>query len=144
MNLKIQLHYPDMPRPEKAHSTDSGVDVVCMDVIEKRDGLYFLDTGISVEPPEGYYTELFPRSSIFKTDFMMANSVGVIDQDYRGRIYMPMRWLGEGNGLEAAQALIGQRVGQLILKRIESFDLEIVEDLSATPRGQGGFGSTGT
>ena len=138
MILKIQLLYPNMPHPQKAHSTDSGVDLTCMAVERKRAGVFMLDCGISVEPPPGYYTELFPRSSIFKTDFIMANSVGIIDQDYRGTIYMPLRWLGEGDGLAAAQALVGSRVGQLILKRIEPFDLEIVANLAPTPRGQGG------
>ncbi|MDT8445716.1 MAG: hypothetical protein RRB13_02310 [bacterium] len=143
MNLKLQLHYPDMPAPTKAHSTDSGVDLTCMAVEEKRERVYMLDLGVSVEPPPGYYTELFPRSSIIKTDFVQANSVGIIDQDYRGRIYLPLRYLGQGDGMDKARELIGQRVAQLILKRIEPFDLKIVDQLNDTPRGQGGFGSTG-
>lgn len=143
MVLKIQLHYDHMPTPQKAHSTDSGVDLTCMAVEQKRERLFMLDLGVSVEPPEGYYTELFPRSSIIKTDFFQANSVGIIDQDYRGRIYLPLRYLGQGNGQDKAHELIGQRVAQLVLKRIEPFELSIVDNLNDTPRGAGGFGSTG-
>lgn len=141
--LKIQCHYPDMPHPAKAHDTDSGIDLTLMQVIEKRNNVFFFDTGISVEPPPGYYTELYPRSSIYKTDFIMANSVGIIDEDYRGKIFMPMRYVGDGNALEEAQKLVGQRVGQLILKKRESYQIEIVKDLSDTARGEGGFGSSG-
>lgn len=141
--LKIKPHYPDMPLPKKAHFTDSGLDLTLMDVIEKRENLFFFDTGISIEPPEGYYTELLPRSSIYKHDFMMTNSVGIIDTSYRGILYMPMRYVGNGDGLKEARALIGERIGQLILKKIEPFDIEMVKTLSETKRGGKGFGSSG-
>jgi len=141
--LQIKLHYPEMIPPEKAHLCDSGLDLTLMKVIEKRKGIFFFDTGISIEPPEGYYTELYPRSSIFKTDFIMTNSVGIIDTSYRGIIYMPMRYLGFGDANEEVQKLVGQRVGQLLLKRIIPFETEVVAELSETKRGEGGFGSTG-
>ncbi|MBT4526896.1 MAG: dUTP pyrophosphatase [Deltaproteobacteria bacterium] len=133
-----------MPIPKKAHLDDSGLDLSLIKVIQKRDNIFFFDTGISVEPPTGYYTELVPRSSIYKQDFIMANSVGIIDQGYRGLIMMPMRYVGKGNGLSEAENLIGERVGQLILKQLVPFQIEICDDLSKTQRGEGGFGSSGT
>ena len=133
-----------MPIPKKAHLDDSGLDLSLIKVIQKRDNIFFFDTGISVEPPTGYYTELVPRSSIYKQDFIMANSVGIIDQGYRGLIMMPMRSVGKGNGLSEAENLIGERVGQLILKQLVPFQIEICDDLSKTQRGEGGFGSSGT
>ncbi|MBU3916378.1 dUTP pyrophosphatase, partial [bacterium] len=120
------------------------LDLTLMKVIEKRDNIYFFDTGISVEPPQGFYTELYPRSSIYKQDFIMTNSVGIIDNGYRGILFMPMRYLGNKNGFKEAEKLIGQRVGQLILKRQQLFKIEIVEDLSESERGGKGFGSSGT
>ncbi len=141
--MRIKCHYPGMPAPVKAHPDDSGLDLTLIKVIEKRDNIFFFDTGVSVEPPEGYYTELFPRSSIYKTDFIMTNSVGVIDTGYRGILYLPMRFLGNGDGLFEAEKLIGTRVAQLILKRLEPFDIEIVGDLSNSERGARGFGSSG-
>jgi len=143
VTLKLKLHYQDMESPKKAHASDTGLDLTCMEVIEKRDRVYFFDTGISIEPPNGYYTELLPRSSIYKHDFIMANSLGVIDQDYRGRLYMPMRYIGQGDGLAEAKSLIGKRVGQLILRKLEPFEVQEVEDLADTQRGEGGFGSSG-
>lgn len=133
-----------MTLPERAHDSDSGLDLTLMKVIEKRENIYFFDTGVSVEAPEGFYTELFPRSSIYKYDFVMVNSVGVIDHGYRGSLFMPMRYLGDGNGLEAAEALVGQRIGQLILRRMEPCRIEVVNDLSSTERGGKGFGSSGS
>jgi len=133
-----------MPSPKKAHLDDSGLDLSLIKVIQKRDNIYFFDTGISVEPPVGYYTELVPRSSIYKQDFIMTNSVGIIDQGYRGLIMMPMRYVGDGKGLLEAEKLIGERIGQLILRQLIPFQIEICDDLSETQRGEGGFGSTGT
>ncbi len=144
LKLKIRFHYSGMSLPKRAHVTDSGLDLVLMKVIEKRDNIFFFDTGISVEPPHGYYTELYPRSSIYKLDFIMTNSVGIIDNGYRGILFMPMRYLGDKKGAEEAEKLVGQRVGQLILKKQQLFDMEIVEDLSESERGGKGFGSSGT
>ncbi len=141
--LKIKCHYPGMPVPHKAHANDSGLDLTLVQVIEKRDNIFFFDTGISIEPPAGYYTELYPRSSIYKVDFIMTNSVGIIDTGYRGILYLPMRYLGPGNGKNEAENLIGSRIGQLVLKKLDPFDVKIVDDLSESERGENGFGSSG-
>lgn len=133
-----------MKPPEKAHQDDSGLDLTLMKVVQKRDNIFFFDTGISVEPPVGYYTELVPRSSIYKQDFIMTNSIGIIDQGYRGLIMMPMRYVGNGDGLMEAETLIGERVGQLILRQLIPFQVEICDELSETKRGEGGFGSSGS
>ncbi len=142
--LKVRLNYPGMKPPVKAHESDSGLDLTLMKVIEKRENIFFFDTGISIEAPFGYYTELFPRSSIYKHDFMMVNSVGVIDSEYRGTLFMPMRYLGSGDGRAEAENLVGHRIGQLILRRMEPYQVEIVTDLDETERGGGGFGSSGS
>jgi dUTP pyrophosphatase len=142
--LKIKCHYPGMPVPVKAHADDSGLDLTLIRVIQKRDTIFFFDTGVSVEPPKGYYTELYPRSSIYKHDFMMTNSVGVIDSGYRGILYMPMRYLGMGDGKAEAENLIGSRIGQLVLKKLEPFEIKVSEQLSDSDRGEGGFGSSGS
>ncbi len=143
VSVKIKLHYPNMELPAKAYSTDSGLDLTLIKVKHKRDDIYFFDTGVSIEPPSGYYTELYPRSSIYKHDFILTNSVGIIDFEYRGILYMPMRYLGDGNGAEEAEKLIGQRIGQLILRKLEPFNIEIVSELSDSERGTNGFGSSG-
>jgi len=142
--IKIKVHYPDMNLPERAHISDSGLDLTLMKVIEKRHNVFFFDTGISIEPPTGYYTQLYPRSSIYKSDFIMTNSVGIIDEGYRGVLFMPMRYVGSSDGKQEAEKLIGQRVGQLILKKLEPFNIQIVETLTDSERGGKGFGSSGS
>ena len=110
--LRLQLHYLDMPVPQRAHPKDVGLDLTAMAVESHSERLFFIDTGVSVEPPEGFYVEVVARSSLSKTDFILANSVGIIDPDYRGRIRLALRYLGEGSGLEAVAELIGRRVAQ--------------------------------
>ncbi|MCP4296904.1 MAG: dUTP pyrophosphatase [Proteobacteria bacterium] len=132
-----------MQPPVRAHHSDSGMDLTLMKVVEKRDNVFLFDTGVSIEPPEGYYTELYPRSSMYKYDFIMANSVGIIDSGYRGILFLPMRYLGSEDGFKKAQSLIGNRVGQLILKKLEPFELMITDELKGSERGEKGFGSSG-
>jgi len=142
--LKIRLHYPDMAIPSRAHATDAGLDLTLMRVIPKRKDLFFFDTGVSVEPPAGYYTELVPRSSIYRTDFMMANGLGIIDAGYRGILYLPMRYLGRDDGAVEAEKWVGHRIGQLILRKLEPYDIDVVPALAESTRGEGGFGSSGS
>jgi dUTP pyrophosphatase len=141
--LKIQIHYEGMPLPARAHADDAGLDLTAMAVEALRPRVYSFDTGVSVEVSEGFYCEVVPRSSIVKTDFLLANSVGIIDSGYRGRIHVVMRFLGEGDGAEEARALIGTRIAQLLVRRREAVRVRRVERLEASARGARGFGSSG-
>jgi dUTP pyrophosphatase len=141
--LKVQRHYPGMPLPSRGHPGDAGLDLTAMEVTLVRPGLYSVDTGVSVQPPTGYYCEVVPRSSIVKTDFALANSIGVIDPDYRGRILVLLRFVGKGDGAAEARELTGKRVAQILIRRLEAMDVEAADDLDTTARGAGGFGSTG-
>ena len=141
--LRVLRHYAGMPLPAKSHPGDAGFDLTAMAVEPLRERVYAFDTGVSVQVAEGFYCEVVPRSSIVKTDFMLANGVGVIDPDYRGRIRVVLRYLGKGGGAGEAQALIHQRIAQLLVRRLESVRLEAAETLDDTLRGKGGFGSTG-
>ena len=142
--LRLQLHYPDMLVPQRAHPKDVGLDLTEMAIEPHNERLFFIDTGVSVKPPEGYYVEVVARSSLSKTNFILANSVGIIDPDYRGRIRLGLRYLGEGSGTDAAAELIGRRVAQLILRCREEANVEVVSKLGETGRGAGGFGSSGS
>jgi dUTP pyrophosphatase len=141
--LQIQLHYSEMTAPTRAHASDVGLDLTALRVEAKTERRFVFDTGVSVQPPEGFYVEVVPRSSIAKTDFIMANSVGIIDPDYRGKILVALRYLGEGDGARAAQELVGTRIAQLLLRRLEPCEVEVVQGLEETARGAGGFGSSG-
>lgn len=143
--LKVKRHFADMPLPGRGHPGDAGLDLTAMAVESARPKVFAFDTGISVEPPPGTYCEVVPRSSMVKTDFMLANSVGVIDPDYRGRIRVVLRYLGEAadGGQAEAEAMIGSRIAQLLVRRLEPVRVEAAEILADSSRGSGGFGSTG-
>jgi len=143
--LKIQRHHPGMPLPARGHASDAGLDLTAMAVEEVRPGVFSFDSGVSVEVERGYYCEVVSRSSIVRSDFLLANGVGVIDPDYRGRIRVVLRYLGEAGdgGRQAAQALLGTRIAQLLVRRLEPVTVEAADTLEPTPRGGGGFGSTG-
>ena len=141
--LKICLHYENMSVPKRGHETDAGIDLTVMSIDQKSSKIFLFDTGISIQLNKGYYAEIVPRSSIIKTNFFLANSVGIIDPDYRGRILMPFRYIGDSRGLDEAEKLLHKRIGQLIVRKLEKCRIKIVESLEVTERGSNGFGSTG-
>lgn len=118
-----------------------GIDLYADEISFDENGSMVVSSGIAIEPPKGYYFCLYPRSSVWKTGFGLANSVGIIDPSYRGNIkaiFYPV--LGTHELIE-----VGDRFCQLVLKKNYTNELEIeeVESLSSTSRGEGGFGSTG-
>ena len=145
MILKIQRHYEGMALPARGHASDAGLDLTAMAVEMLRPGVHAFDTGVSVQAPAGHYCEVVPRSSIVKTDFILANGVGGIDPEYRGRLRVVLRYVGDApdRGLADAQALLGSRIAQLLVRRLEPVQVQGVPALDTTPRGDGGFGSTG-
>lgn len=96
--------------------------------------------GVSVQIPVGYVGLLVPRSSVSKLGWMMSNSVGVIDSDYRGELCAVFTIIDEDMDLPYQ---IGDRCAQLVIVPAPQFDLVETDDLDETDRGTGGFGSTG-
>ena len=82
---------------------------------------------------------IVPRSSIYKTPLRMANSIGVIDSGYRGELMVPV----DNPTDDDYMITPGERLFQIILPNLEEFEVEIVDYLSDSERGDGGFGSTG-
>lgn len=85
--------------------------------------------------PIGYY--LYARSSISKTGFRLANSVGIIDSGYRGNI------MAYFDVIKNDKVEVYQRLVQICAPDLKSFKVELVDSLDETKRGEGGFGSTG-
>ena len=125
--------------PFKKRISDSGFDLHLVKLIKKEGNLYFFDTGVRVSPPPGYYFDLVPRSSIFKSGFILANSVGIIDMTYRGTIKVPLIKVNP----DAEEPELPWRAVQLIPRRFFPLEGIQVESLDPTLRGEGGFGSTG-
>lgn len=125
--------------PTKNKFSDAGYDLSIIFLLREIDGVHYFDTGISVEPPNGYYFELVGRSSIAKTGWMLANNIGIIDASYRGTIIVPLIKVNpEANELDLPKKLVQLIPRQLIL--MEGIE---VQTLDNTSRGDGGFGSSG-
>lgn len=126
--------------PYKKHKTDAGYDlkssVSC--TLHYREVLK-ISTGIRVEIPEGYVGILVPRSSLGTKGLKLQNTIGVIDSDYRGDVIVVI------TNTEEAPIIINKfdRIVQLLVVPVYLEDLEFVDTLTDTPRGEGGFGSTG-
>ena len=123
---------------------DVGLDLFFPEdtVIPKKSMGVMVDLGIQCEGKmEDTYVPyyLYPRSSISKTPLRMANSVGIIDAGYRGNIMVAL------DNLSAADYQIqrGQRLFQICPWMDTKIQLEVVDNLSDSERGNNGFGSTG-
>ncbi len=126
--------------PIKAHETDVGFDV-CVDEYRyiPKNTKHVLSTGIAMAIPEGYYGRLVGRSSInSKTPLTVLE--GVIDSDYRGEVKIMVHTF---SGVDVPIKK-GDRIAQLIIQPVINVEPEVVDTLSTTVRGEGGFGSTGT
>jgi dUTP pyrophosphatase len=102
------------------------------------------DTGVAIQPPDGFFALLFPRSSVSKYELALCNSVGVIDNGYRASIKLRFRYIGKGKFTK--NSLIykkGDKIGQLIFMPIFNLMAHQTESLDDSERGVGGFGSTG-
>ncbi len=138
--MRVQLARPDAVVPRKEHVSDSGYDLTLLYEAKRHGRTVLYGTGVIVEPPYGWYFDVVPRSSIIKRGYILANSVGVIDRSYRGEIFVPLIKIDP----EAPELEMPARVAQLIPRPIAHFPVVHVQTLSATQRGAGGFGSTGS
>jgi dUTP pyrophosphatase len=130
---------PQAVVPTKGTPYAVGYDLTAISVYKKlseKTTLY--DTGIKVQPPQGYYTEILPRSSMTKTGYCLSNSVGTIDSDYRGTLLIALTRIDES----FPELTLPFTKCQLVLRRHEDYILREVNYLSDTARGDGGFGST--
>ena len=138
IKLKIKKLNDRAKVPSYAKQGDAGIDLVATTTLSNG---YFIEYGtdLAMEIPEGHVGYIFPRSSISNTDHYLRNSVGVIDSGYRGEIKVRMSIPALGT----KQYKNGDKIAQLIIMKLPGVDIEEVEELSETDRGEGGFGSTG-
>lgn len=129
---------------ESHYEGDAGIDLLNPDTIHIEPfGVGTLDFKIKCEMLNqndknvSYY--LYPRSSISKTSFQMANSVGIIDAGYRGNIMAKVRNISQiENSINS-----NERLFQICAPDLKPIKVRLVHELSESSRGEGGFGSTG-
>lgn len=135
MKVNIKKLHSNAQIPAYAKEGDAGLDLVAVEAFEDIDWITYR-TGLAVEIPKGFVGLLFPRSSVYKKNQRLANSVGVIDSGYRGEIMM--KYTRSQN-----QYSVGERVGQLLILPYPEIEFNEVPELGVSSRGTGGFGSTG-
>lgn len=103
-------------------------------------GRALIPTGLRVAIPEGYEIQVRPRSGLaLKNGITLLNTPGTIDADYRGDIGV----IVINHGTEPFTIMAGDRIGQIVLNKVERIEWKEVNNLPDTIRGEGGFGSTG-
>lgn len=144
MELLIKKVRKNAMIPERGTEWSAGYDLsACIenDIELKPSEIVKIPIGIAVSPTErnvGIF--VFSRSGLAsKHGITLANSVGVVDSDYRGEIIVPLI----NNGKEIFYITPGMRIAQMVIMPIIVPDIRITEQLDATDRGQNGFGSTG-
>lgn len=138
--------YPDSKAPLKATLYSNGYDLYVhrVETLEENPSVLKYYTGLAFQIPVGCVGLLFPRSSVCKYPLSMANSVAVIDSDYRGEVMAMFRVhkLELGN-LSNKRYNVGERFVQLVIVKQPNIYMMESEKLTDTLRGTGGVGSTG-
>ncbi|EKD49161.1 MAG: hypothetical protein ACD_63C00249G0002 [uncultured bacterium] len=142
MKIKIKLTSSEARMPKRGSDEAAGYDICSLEEIEiKPLESVLIKTGLAFEIPKGYYLKVCPRGSmVMKKNLDMPHSVGIVDSDYRGELFVPLRNLS----LKAPVIIEkGERIAQVILQKYEEMEFERFEKLSETKRGNGKLGSTG-
>ena len=152
INVAVKRLFPDAKLPTYSKQGDAAMDLYAHNVKSaenNRDPFLEYGTGIAVKIPDGHVGLIFPRSSISKTPYSLANAVGVVDSNYVGEIKLRYKidaTLIEHAGfgtIDVEYYDIGDRIGQLMIVPIPNITLNEVDELPTTERGAGGFGSSG-
>ena len=99
-----------------------------------------IPTGLFIQLPVGFEAQVRPRSGLaIKQGITCLNSPGTVDADYRGELKVVLINLSK----EPQTIHPGDRVAQMVIQKVEKAIFQEVEELNATPRGEGGFGHTG-
>lgn len=168
--VKCWRENKNIPLPTYAHNGDACCDLYAQSIEYDTDkDRYIVHTGLHIALDEDYECELRPRSSLAKTEYYIINSPGTIDAEYRGEILVVFK---SRTNIEIVNALynlldehinisdnyyelyqqidfpykIGDRIAQILVRKrtkIEWQEVNKLEDLGETDRGQGGYGSTG-
>ena len=141
--VKVAKTDPAARMPTKGSAHAAGWDLYCLEdtVVNFRSSMK-LRTGLRVAIPEGFEGQVRARSSLGSKGLILPHSIGTIDADYRGELFVLMTWIGEGDSYKVKS---GERIAQLVIAPIPDvqFSEVEIEDLGETERGEGGFGSTG-
>lgn len=123
--------------PNRLNGSD-GYDLSLLSV-ERKDGMFICHTGVSICPPEGYTVLLLGRSSLQDKGYAMGNGVGLIDSNYRGEYIVKLFVIP---GMVAVPLVPGERYFQIVFVNYGTPTPKLTNELPASSRGDGAFGST--
>ena len=140
VEIKLKRLHKDAKIPTYGTEDSACVDLYAIeDYTFHPGGLKRIHSGWSCEIPKGYYVEVYNRSGMASKKQLVIVSSRVIDADYRGEIFTPIKNIGD-----TVQIINkGDRFAQMLLKKRIYMVFEEVAELTPTNRGSGGFGSTG-
>jgi dUTP pyrophosphatase len=163
--LRVQKAYPDAKIPVRAHFDDAGLDVfaykfLMMYSFTKKADQYvintankqgeillssgdriLIDTGIKATVGYGYEIQVRSRSGLaLKRGLIVSNGVGTIDTGYKNNIGVILT----NTNNDPIKITLNEKIAQLVVKEVVMSEVEVVDELSDTERGENGFGSTGS
>ena len=139
MKVKILKEDPEVKSPNYANPGDAGMDFYSAEsVVIKVNERKVVKTGIKMAIPEGYVGLIWDKSGLAAKKGVKTMA-GVIDAGYRGEVGVVLHNLGQ----EDFEIEKNMKIAQMLIQPIHSPDVEEVNDLDETQRGEGGFGSTG-
>ncbi len=143
LKIKKVKGFEDLPTPKFMTSGAAGMDLFAAideDITVKPFERHKIPIGICIELPKGYEAQIRPRSGLAANyGITLLNSPGTVDWDYRGEINIILINFGTEDFIIKK----GDRIAQMVINKIETPIIELVEEISESQRGTGGFGSTG-
>ena len=142
MQLRVARLTDGARLPSRTHSGDAGLDLHAAEAVRLGPGeRASVGTGIAVEIPEGHAGLVLPRSGLAaRHGIAIVNSPGLIDSGYRGEVRV---LLLNTDASEPFEICVGDRIAQLLLTPYAGAKPVEAAELSASARGEGGFGSSG-
>ena len=142
MKVLVKKLDGELALPAYARTGDAGLDLFAAEDVKLEAGRRAaIPTGIAIAIPEGYAGFVQPRSGRALSEGLgVANSPGLIDSGYRGEIKVIAVNLNLDGIIDIRR---GEKIAQLVFQKVEHAELELVDELPDSERGDGGFGSTG-
>lgn len=141
MHISFKRLDTELPGPGRAHAGDAGVDLRArISVVLAPGERALVPTGIAVAIPDGYAGLVVPRSGLaVRAGIGVVNAPGLIDAGYRGEVGVVLI----NHGGDPVEIERGERIAQLVVVPVVVGEFVEVDELPASARGAGGFGSTG-
>jgi dUTP pyrophosphatase len=140
--LPVRRLRPDLPLPAYAHPGDAGADLCAAEeVVLPPGGRATVGTGLAVAVPDGHAAFVHPRSGLAaRHGITVVNAPGTVDAGYRGEVRVVLLNTDRHQPFTVRR---GDRIAQLVVQPVTRVRFLDVQELPPTPRGKGGFGSTG-